>query len=67
MTPEWMHVRTADGVVHAFRRRQDGGPRWIAACGARLWLPEAVRRDGGVVRVDETVDCMSCVVHEARR
>jgi hypothetical protein len=62
VTPEWMHVRTADGVAHAFRRRQDGGPRWIAACGARLWLP-----GWGRVRIDEIVDCMSCVVHEARR
>lgn len=61
MTPEWMHVRTADGVAHAFRRRQDGGPRWIAACGARLWLPR-----WGHIRIDETVDCMFCVVYEVR-
>lgn len=60
MTPEWIHVRTADGIVHAFRRRQYGGPRWIAACGARLWVPEAIQR------FDEAVDCMSCVVHKAR-
>lgn len=61
MTSEWMHVRTADGIVHAFRRRQNGGPRWIAACGGRLWIPEAI------LRFDEAVDCMSCVIHEARR
>jgi hypothetical protein len=65
--PTWLHIRTDDGVVHAFRRREDGGPRWIGACGTRLWLPEGVREPGGLVDVSESVDCMSCLVHQARQ
>lgn len=55
------NVRTIDGVVHAFRTRQDGSLRWIGMCGARLLLPVAE------TRIDETIDCMSCLVHEARQ
>ncbi len=58
---EWMHIRTLDGIVHAFRRRQTGGPRWVAACGARLLISEVI------ISVDETLDCMTCIINEARQ
>lgn len=67
MTPEWAYVRTADGIVHAFRKRQSGNLQWVAVCGAPLRLPDAARREGGTICVNETLDCMSCAVHEARR
>lgn len=66
MTLLWLGIRTADGIVHAFRRRLNGGPRWKSECGRRLLLPENRRQIDDPVKIDEIVDCMTCLVHEER-
>lgn len=58
MTSEWMYIQTANGITHAFRRRQYGSPRWIAACGERFPVPDVISS------VNNPVDCMACLVHQ---
>lgn len=56
-------IRAEDGIVHAFRARNETQVlRWKACCGARFWIsPDRTTAP------DESVNCMTCLVYEARQ
>lgn len=60
--PAWRGIRDEHGVVHAFRVGEAQMLRWKARCGARRWLGP----DRADEAIDHPVDCMTCLVHEAR-
>lgn len=55
-------IRALNGVIHLITQHNTGGFSDKTACGI------AWRRENGVVFADdnETVSCMTCLVHEAR-
>ncbi len=53
-------VRTPDGMVHVITQMRTGGFVHFTACGVN-W-----RRDAEFAPDDAAVNCMTCLVHEAR-
>lgn len=61
MTVHWRGIRAEDGVVHAFRERPGQLLRWQARCDARFWLGPDQE-----YWIDDPIDCMTCLIREAR-
>lgn len=55
------HVRTPDGMIHVVTHMTTGGFAYDTACGVD-W-----RRRAEYAPDDAVVNCMTCLVHEARR